>query len=79
MVKKIISETGDSKHDPQDSGTFELHYTPSSTDQKSFVFPVSTRRNTQHVEDNETKKFREAKVDVGPYNTQMSEISNSRH
>ncbi len=43
LVKKILEEQGDTKEGAVENGTFELHYTPTDSKQKSFKIPLATR------------------------------------
>ncbi|CAF1553744.1 unnamed protein product [Adineta steineri] len=46
LVKQILEEQGTNKEKIEDNGSFELHYTPSDSNAKSFSVPLSTRQTT---------------------------------
>ncbi len=47
MIEKILSEHDKGRKQLQENGTFELHYTPTNTDNKTFVIPLPVPRDHQ--------------------------------
>jgi hypothetical protein len=50
LVKNILEEQGTNKEKPEDTGSFELHYTPTNSCQKSITIPLSTRQTSVDCE-----------------------------
>lgn len=42
MVQKVLAEHDNSKENLQENGTFELHYTPANTANKTFSISLSS-------------------------------------
>jgi hypothetical protein len=48
LVKKILQEEGNTKHEAQENGTFELHYTPSDAKSKSYKVPLPKQQKSSN-------------------------------
>jgi hypothetical protein len=82
MVQKVISEQNNKKEQLHENGTFELHYTPANTFDKSFVIPIPVPRDHQQnkqAEDNPQKYWGQAKDDQNQSSTNSNETIESRH
>jgi hypothetical protein len=46
LVKNILKEQNKTTEEAQENGTFELHYTPTNTNGKSFKIPLPKRQKS---------------------------------
>jgi len=56
LVKQILKEQNNTKEEAEENGTFELHYTPTNTEKKSFKIPLPKQlkpSNNQQLSNNE--------------------------
>jgi len=82
MVQKVISEQNNKKEHLQENGTFELHYTPANTSDKSFVIPISVPRDHQQnkqAEGDAQKSRSQEKDDQNQYSMNSNETIKTRH
>ncbi len=81
MVKKAIAEHIDGKEHLQENGTFELHYTPLNTVNKSFTIPLTYPND--HQLDKDTNGYKpqnssEKKDNQNRHHVTVNEVNNSR-
>jgi len=81
VIKKFIAENNLGKEQLQENGTFELHYTPTNTVNKSFTIPLTTPDDHQlnnHVADKKHWHLNGKKNDQDQLKVNSNDTVNSR-
>jgi len=76
FVRKVLEEQGNTKAEPEENGTFELHYTPSDASKKPFKISLPKRHKSS---DNPYSTNNNQQQPTGePFNLQSITSSTSR-
>jgi hypothetical protein len=67
LVKKILEEQGETKKGSVENGTFELHYNPNDSKQKSYKIPLATRSKSPQQQTDEQYILQSKNSDISRF------------